>query len=151
MVTGRCWTGLVNTVPGFEPIPEDQVMWLGVRDMDPSEAALVQESSGWFLSPPKVRSSLDPVLRALAHQVDEVYLHIDLDVLDPSEGRANALAAPDGLTTKDMQLVLQGICRHLRVSALALTAYDPSFDEDGQVRRAAVGMLDTVLSPGPDP
>jgi arginase len=146
MVTGRCWTGLVKTVPGFEPIPEDQIVWLGVRDMDPREAALVEESKGRFLSPTQVRSSLDPVLRALARRVDEVYLHVDLDVLDPSEGRANALAAPDGLTTEDMERALQGIGGPLRISAVALTAYDPSFDEDGRVGRAAVGMLDTVLS-----
>ncbi len=54
--------------------------------------------------------------------VEEAYVHIDLDVLDPSVGRANSFAAPGGLTQEDLVNALRQIKRRCRVGAAALTA-----------------------------
>jgi len=34
IATGRCWTGLAATVPGFTPVAEENVVLVGARDLD---------------------------------------------------------------------------------------------------------------------
>lgn len=148
MLTGRCWTQLTGAVPGFRPVPEDRVVTLGTRDVDPLEAPPLDGSDVTVLAPAQVRSSLEEALNELRGRVDGAYVHIDLDVLDPSEGRANHLALPDGLTLAEMKAALSVIAGSFPVRAVALTAYDPSLDDDGRVRRAAFDLLDTILGSG---
>ena len=145
IVTGRCWGELVTRVTGFEPVPERHVCLLGARDLDPLEADLLERCEITFHGPAQVRSGVESSLRHLSERVDQVYVHVDLDVLDPSEGRANWLAAPDGLTLAEVQGAIRAIGSLSSIGGLALTAYDPSFDENGAVCRAAFELIDTVL------
>ncbi len=145
ILTGHCWRELANSVPGFQPVPEENVFLLGVRDVDRPESARLEASRIRCLTPQRVRSALRSELAALRDRVEDVYLHLDLDVLDPSEGRANALAAPDGLTLSALREAVRLIAELFRVRAVAVSAYDPSFDEGGSVCRAAFDLLDTVV------
>ncbi len=146
IVTGRCWRQLAATVPGFRPVPEHNVVLLGTRDLDPLEQQLLADSEITVLGPAQVRADLTNALDALRTHTRDVYVHLDLDVLDPKEGHANALAAPDGLRLDEMRSALQQIRREFRVRAVALTAYDPAYDPDGRVCRAAFALLQTLLA-----
>ncbi len=97
------------------------------------------------LPPEELRAELDGSLALLEGAVDLAYVHIDLDVLDPSEGRANILAAPGGLTLPDTLDAVSAIGRRFPIGGAALTAYDPSFDEDGRVSRAAFRLAAAIL------
>jgi len=72
-------------------------------------------------------------------------VHLDLDVLDPSVGRANAYAAPQGLTVDDVIQTVRQVEAFVPVGALALTAYDPAFDAEGSVLAAALRIAESVL------
>nr|WP_239522864.1 arginase family protein [Geodermatophilus normandii] len=41
MVLGRCWQAATATVPAFTPLPEEQVVLVGARDLDPPRADVV--------------------------------------------------------------------------------------------------------------
>jgi arginase len=139
---GRCWRQLTGKLPGFAPVDEANVVLLGTRDLDALEAAALAESPVTVLRPTEVRSRLDATLDALRGRVRDVYVHVDLDVLDPAtEGRANAFAAPDGLTLDEVAAVIRRAARDFHVRGAGLTAYDPAFDEDGRVCRAALTLL----------
>jgi arginase len=145
MATGRCWTQLLARLPGFEPVAPANVVLIGARDLDPIEASLLAESPVALIRPADVDTGLAPALDALRGRVRDVYVHIDLDVLDPaSHGRANALAAPDGLGVGQVASALHAIAHHFRVRGAALTAYDPAVDADGRVCRAALALLGAV-------
>ncbi len=144
-LAGRCWTHLAASVPGLEPVPERHMRLLGVRDLDPLEAELLESSDVRSLPPEELRAELDGSLALLEGAVDLAYVHIDLDVLDPSEGRANILAAPGGLTLPDTLDAVSAIGRRFPIGGAALTAYDPSFDEDGRVSRAAFRLAAAIL------
>jgi arginase len=86
----------------------------------------------------------------------EAYLHVDLDVLDPSEGRANGYAAPDGLSVSSLRDAVRCIQQRLPLGAAALTAYDPGIDSSDRIARAAVDLAVLMVcgdgemrSPGP--
>ena len=100
-LTGACWQALAATVPGFRPVPERNVLLVGVRDLDDYQRKRLQESEisvSW--------GGGDPVLEAFDPGASRMYLHVDLDSLDPSVGQANEFSAPDGLSLGRV-LVLQ--------------------------------------------
>jgi arginase len=138
MLTGRCWRPLTRSLSGFEPVPDEQVALIGTRDVDPLEEELLR-ASRIHRVPPSELARLDSVVHSLVG-CGEVYLHIDLDVLDPSEGRANGYAAPGGLSVDALHDAVRCIQRRLPVGAAALTAYDPAADAAGSIVRAAIDL-----------
>ena len=142
--TGRCWTQLASSIPGFQPVNDRNVLLLGARDLDPLEVSALNSSDVMRLAPEQLRRSLDSELDALRARVRTVYVHVDLDVLDPSVGKVNSYSAPGGLTLEELRATLGGIVQRFRVGAVALTAYDPAYDRDGRVARAAFDVLETV-------
>ena len=96
-MTGRCWPALAAAIPGFAPLAESCVTLLGARDLDPLEAAALEASDVRLVPPADLRTGLrigDRGLRAPA--AGPAYLHLDLDVMDPSEGRVNMLRRAGG-------------------------------------------------------
>ena len=70
-----------------------------------------------------------------------ISLHVDLDVLDPAYGRANAYAVAPGISPEELVAAVRAVTRKHELAALTLSAYDPSCDEDGRVRDAAKAVL----------
>lgn len=146
LVTGRCWRAVAASVPGFEPVSPEHVVLVGARDFDPAERAAL-ESTAVTLVPPDVvhergtAAALEPHLAALRAGVRRLYLHLDLDVLDPREATANQFTAPDGLTITEVADALRLIARRGPIAAAALTAYDPSHDPDDRALNAAFQLL----------
>ena len=129
MLTGSGWETLRETVDGIRTVPERNVVLAGARDLDPREqerlaAAEVLRADA---------STLDAALADLRTRVDAVYVHVDFDVLDPSEGIANELAVEDGFTAAELEHAFDSISARFEIPAAAFTAYDPRFDEAGRV------------------
>ena len=146
IATGRCWTAMAATVPGFRTIPDANVCLIGPRDLDPAEADLLRASAATVLSPADLPTRLGDTLDALRTRAGTVYLHIDLDVLDPSEGRANSFAAPGGLLLSQVLELIDTIRGRFQIGAVALTAYDPTCDPEGRIAAASGAILNAVLS-----
>jgi arginase len=145
MLNGRCWSRLARTVPGFTPAAERTTCLLGARDLDPLEAEVIADSSLRVLPPTRIATDLPAVLADLSSHVTRAYLHVDLDVLDPSEGRANEFAADGGVSLVALQDAIRTIGRALPIHAAAITAYDPRLDGDGRIRAAATTVAKTVI------
>jgi arginase len=139
-LVGRCWTSLSAGVPGFAPVEERNVVLVGARDLDPAEAALLSASGLTHLRPEEVATRLDAVLEDLSRRVDRLYVHVDLDVLDRSAGLVNAYSGGPGLTTSELVVAIRMAGRLCRVAAGAITAFDPEYDSDGRVARAAIDV-----------
>jgi len=145
-LTGRCWNRLLQDLEGFRPTPDHHVCLVGVRDLDDAERVLIQSSDIHSCPPASLSTSLTRAIGSMGRSAKGTYLHFDLDVLDPSVGRANALAAPDGLTVGQSTAAIAAIGDVLPIRAAALTAYDPAFDTAGTVQEAAFTVLDAILA-----
>jgi len=151
MVVGRCWQNAMSTIPGFHPIPEPATAIVGVRDLDDWEAKDLDESEITCISASTVRSEgiHNPIacfLPGLSSRVAHVYLHIDLDVLDPLLWPANHYNAPVGLEAKDVLTAIKCIGRHVRIAGAGLGSYDPAFDPQGDTAGVAIDLLDALIS-----
>ena len=84
----------------------------------------------------------------LSRRVRNVYLHVDLDALDPAQGRANEYAAPGGLSLETLTDAIALVGEWLEVRAAAVTAYDPALDVHGDVAHAAVAVAAAAADAG---
>jgi arginase len=144
IITGRCWKQLTVTVPGFAPVPDERVFLVGTRDLDSLEARLLNESNIDVIEPKTIRSDLARTLNSIGQHVDEMYVHLDLDVLDSGVASANSYARSGGLTLEDVEYVLSEIARDFRITAVTLSAYDPAADTSGDAARAAIRLISSA-------
>jgi arginase len=159
-LTGRCLRPLTQQTPGFA-VPGANVAHLGARDLDAAEEDALAASPIARLDVPALRdpTALSSLLADLGGRVDALYLHVDLDVLDPREAPANtfvapvpsadtpgaASPAPDGLTADQLVQVVCTIASAIPVEAVTLSAYDPAADPAGRVPPIAARVLRAVL------
>jgi arginase len=145
MVTGHCWKQLTGSVPGFVPVPEENIVLIGARDFDPQEMHVLSASRVMLLTSAMIRqgkNALDEMLPGL----QSVYLHIDLDVIDPEYVKVNGYSTPGGLMPEDLYNVVEQVMKKFTISALAFTAYDPSFDPEHKIHQVVTRIIDIVLS-----
>lgn len=150
VLTGRCWQAPVAMVPGYRCLPDARLLHVGGRDLDPAEVELL--NSGTI---PRVDGStfaaqgadaLAAPLKALARDVDAVYLHLDLDVHDAETARFSPYAAPDGPSPEQVRQAVAAIAAQVPIAAAALTAYAPDHDTDGTACTIALELLETVAT-----
>jgi arginase len=139
MLTGTGWERLRA---GLTTVPEAHVVHVGGRDFDAGELERLERSGvGVVRRPP-----LDDALDELRERVDAVYLHVDLDVLDPSVGRANEYAAEDGLSLDELVAAIDAIHARFEVPAAALTAYNPDCDPERAIPAAARILFEHLVA-----
>ncbi len=142
--TGRCWRNLARTVPGFVAVSDENVALVGARALDQDEEMALQASGISTIAVATVReqgvrAALDKVLTRLPAK--QLYLHIDLDVLDLGEARVNPFSCEGGLTVAELLEIVQMVASRKPLAAAAITAYDPSSDEDGRGLQAAALLV----------
>ncbi|HEY2897999.1 MAG TPA: arginase family protein [Gemmatimonadaceae bacterium] len=148
MVTGHCWRALTAQVPGFAPVPESQVLMIGTRDVDPLERERLEASFirvGAAIA--DIEGEVDRITKAAG--VSEVYLHLDLDTLDASEGRANDYAVAGGLMRSDLFKAIDAIGSRATMRAASITAYDPACDAGERIGRIAIEAAMRIVGATP--
>ena len=143
MLAGQCWYHLARSVPGFAPLSGERIVLVGARDVEPDEAGLLQRIAVNRVSRPEDLAPALDLLQTHA-EIDGVYVHLDLDVIDPRVATANRWAPPGGLDVASMAYALAEVRRTMPIKAVGLASYSPETDRDGRALRAALTMIDTV-------
>ena len=149
VAAGHALHNLRKTAGLEEPLPMSDIVWGGVRDLDPLEAARFGEHDAQQFSVSDIRE-LSPNLRAridaLAERVDLIYVHVDMDVLDPAEVPGHGLTVPNGPTSTDLAEAIALMFRNPKTVALGIASTPAgSLDPDGVSRQAALNL--TLGSP----
>ncbi|WP_421709572.1 arginase family protein [Algihabitans sp.] len=151
VLTGRAWTRLAQSVPGFTPLPDARLILAGVRDLDPDEKALLTRSAISVVNDATIRkagaeAALGPVLTELSKRIGSLHLHLDLDVHDAAVAPANHFRPLGGLTPAEVGAVIEATVARLPLGSLAVTAYDPSVDPSGITAAAAIDHVRRAVS-----
>lgn len=137
MLTGRGWQALRGTIPGHRPIPERNVILAAARDLEPYQRRRLEQSELRTIAGEIDLDRFEEAVAELSRNVDRVYLHVDLDSLDIEEARANKYAAPGGPSLDRLSQCIRFACERLTIAGAAITAYDPSLDDDERALKAA--------------
>ena len=140
---GRAWHRLAENIPGFAPIPGNRILLFGARDVEPAEQSLL-EAAG--VRRAATLAQLQKQLPILTREINQIYLHVDLDVLDPKEATANLWTPPNGITRDCLLECIAEIRKQTRVVALGVGSYDPEVDRDGRALAAALAVAEAVFA-----
>lgn len=150
IATGRCFTSLGRTIPGFVPVPDRHILTVGMRALNPAEVESFAVSGIAQVSVAQVREGgLAEQLEALRSKVEHIYVHVDLDVIDPSVAPANYAAAAGGLHPEELTHALRAIKERFTVVASTLASYDPDYDPNARLLEVGFEVM-RVLSGGVD-
>ncbi|KAH0425018.1 arginase [Colletotrichum camelliae] len=131
MLAGQCWKGMLETVPGHRALSLDRLVHVGMRDVNHSERARVEEAGFdvvWGDTEKKVdfEAELSTVLRR--KQLRPTMVHFDVDSLDVSVGKANRFAAPGGLLEPDIVGCFREISRATDPVSLTVASFDLTYE-----------------------
>jgi arginase len=146
ILTGRCGPRLAARFIGFEPVPDRNVLLVGTRDLDVPEAAALADSEIVRI-PGKKMELLDGAIADLSQRVEYFYVHLDVDVLDESEGRANSYATGGGLSADALYAALHLLQRSGRISVASITSYDSACDLAGRISVIAENAAEILAGP----
>jgi arginase len=130
--------------PGLaDPIDPQQVVLVGARDLDPRERALLEESPVTVIADPL--EMLASVQNALERA--PVFVHLDLDVMDPESFPTTQVPAPGGLAAAELYDLLEAVAGEGEVIGVEVTAFDAPEDELERQNAASVAahVLDPLL------
>ncbi len=149
VAAGLCLTRL-RLKTGLDPaLPTRYIVFGGLRDVDPLEQELLDRSDCAFLSVDDLRRTspeLDRQMERLGRLTDVIYVHIDMDVLDPSEVRGHSLNVPLGPTSRELAVVIERMFRHPRVGAIGIASLPfGERDPDGLSLKAAYRLIEGAL------
>jgi arginase len=149
--TGDCWRALAASIPEFKPVLPDRIVLVGGHDFDPEETSRLVRSrlalvNAADISSRGLRDALGPALDQLKTRSRRIYVHIDVDVLDPKEARANELATAGGLTVQEVEEAVALLRSQFEVAGVGIASYNPLCDPDGSVRRAVFRLLAALLA-----
>ena len=149
VAAGHALHNLRRTTGLEEPLPMSHIMWGGVRDLDPLEADRFREYEVRQVSVEDIREINDNFrnqFNALANEVDVVYVHVDMDVLEPDEVPGHGLTVPNGPSSKALGAAIGVMFENPKTVALGI-ASTPSFnrDTDGRSRQAALNLVEGAI------
>ena len=149
IAAGHALHNVRKTTGLAEPLPMSNIVWGGVRDLDPLEADRFTQYEVQQFSVQDVRelsANLKKQMDDLADRVDVVYVHIDMDVLDPAEVPGHDLTVADGPSSKDLAAAMTLMFENPKTVALGI-ASTPSFnlDPDGVSRQAALNLIEGAI------
>jgi arginase len=124
---------------GDAAVPLERVILAGIRDVEPSEDALMRDRGIRSLFAEDLEASDGLVGAVRETGATRVYVHIDLDVLDPSvlTGLSNPL--PFGLSIESLTGAITALRGEFTIAGATIAGFSPSSPE------AAIDDLPSIL------
>ena len=140
MVTGRAGTTLTGSI-GMRAIPDASCALIGARDVEPAESDALAASG-------VRRIALDELATA-ALPPSPWYVHLDVDVIDPSHLAPLRFPAPGGATVAQIADALETIVTRGTVAALGLACtFAASAFSAGNPLEPLMPLISALASPG---
>lgn len=135
LMDGDCFGLMDNPLP----LASAQVVHVGGRDIDGAEEAFMESCDIARITVEDVREDASVVARAVeATGRSNVYVHLDLDVLDPAEFPNTPLPVAGGLAAVELLAVLESLA-HMTVG-IGIYEYAPTGEK--------VAMIDRIFKMG---
>jgi arginase len=134
VATGRALQRMRLDAKLDPPLPDRYVVMGGVRLTDPLEQHMLDESRIEQVSVDDLRRSSPAVfaqLDRLSKTTDKLYIHIDMDVLDPPEVMGHGNKVPGGPSSEELAKLFEAIFRRYPTASAIGFATIPPTDESG--------------------
>lgn len=128
--------------------PENVVL-IGIRDLDPRERSRLRESGCSVFTMREVDELgmygvLQKGLDKLAH-LERIHVSLDMDSIDPNEAPGVGTPVPGGLSYREAQLLMETVCDTGRLSSLDIMETNPILDISNQTAQIAVSLTASLF------
>lgn len=146
MIAGLCWNNLLLQIPHYQPIPISSILHLGGRHFYTEEKEFISQTGLNILPASLLLSNQENLVASAFEKLNtkKVYIHIDLDVLDPTISPANEYAIGDGLSKEKMLALLQKIGETYTIVGCGFASYDPQYD-NGQLTESVIALCNKIV------
>lgn len=148
-LTGRGAPELVDLGRPGPKLPPEDVVLIGLRDIDHEEGRLIRESG---ITAYTMRDLDERGIGAIAREallklghLDRIHVSLDLDGLDPREAPGVGTPVPGGITYREAHLLMEILADSGRVASLDLVEINPILDARNQTADLAVELAASLL------
>ncbi|MGI5430800.1 arginase family protein [Streptomyces sp. CA-179760] len=132
---------------GLRPVRSlsaDRVVLAGARSLDPGERDFVERRGMRHIGVEHLTQPGPLLALVRATGAEAIYVHIDLDVLDPQIFPAVGTPEPGGLGVEDLLAAVRALTNEFTLAGIALTEYERTEDtgqEEAVLRRIVDGLF----------
>lgn len=132
---------LLTKIFGHKPqLREEQIAIFGARDLDPPEKEMLRRSNIHLYTMDRVRElgaerAIMEAAEKLSRFCDKIYVHVDIDVLEPTEMKAIHMSVPNGMTLAECARVLRNVRKIGKLCGLAVMVFNARKDQKGTEAR----------------
>ncbi len=109
-----------------DAVPPSRVVLAAARSFDPPEEEFVAEHGIPIVSPDGLSDPESLVAAVRATGADAVYVHVDLDALDPSAIAGNAHPEPFGVSVADLTAAITRLRGAFPLAGASIAGYSPA-------------------------
>ena len=144
-VAGRGPTNLTNIFGHRPQLPEESIVLFGTRDLDDPEKAALHNSKVTVISANEIRETggsqaMRKAIQTLKPHVDTIYVHMDVDVLDPAEMSAQILPVPNGISLVECGSALETAASSGMLCGAAFMVFNARKDPNQSEARKIIGI-----------
>jgi arginase len=115
----------------FSTLRPAQVIMAGLRDLDPPEAEYIEKNDIAILTVPDIERDLEKASRLVREKgFRNLYIHIDLDVLDSGKCPWALCLTPDGLDYSILMVLLHNLKAKFNLVGISIVELRPTGDMD---------------------
>lgn len=131
-------------------VKAENIVLLGVRDLDPGERLFIREQGIKIFSPEDIyqqgiSSVIEETIAYLTKRCDGIHLSFDLDVIDPREACGVGTPVADGVDMKNNLEAMSLLAQHNIITSAEFVELNPLLDKDGQTAAAANALIRALL------
>lgn len=135
VAAGKCLHRLRRQNHLEQPLRAQDIVMMGLRDLDLLEREAIVEDRVVTVTEQDLIScspAMHRAIESLSLREDAVYVHVDLDILDPGVAPAAGLPSPGGLDGQQLGRAVKAMMEYPDVSALSLVSYRADADRRGR-------------------
>lgn len=149
VVAGLMGRGPESLMVGDRCLQPDQIVMIGVRDLDPLERLALRNSGIKVLTMRDIdENGMAQVVHAALNvlgNVDAIHVSFDMDSLDPAVAPGVGTPVPGGLSYREAHLLMEMLADDGRVRSLDIVEINPILDTANGTAEVAVSMAASLL------
>ena len=135
-------------------VPEENVVWVGLRDLDDAEADRIDESGATAFTMTDidrrgVAAVMADALEVVTDGVDGVHVSLDLDWLEPTEAPGVGTPVAGGVTYREAHFALELLAEHTEaesvVRSMDVVEVNPILDHRNETAELATELVASAL------
>lgn len=128
-------------------IQSENILLIGLRKIDQIEQDFLDKNKIKYLLMSDITDIKDLInqINKFMERFKNIYLSLDIDVLDPLEAPGTGYLEKDGIKLNDLKFILKNILNS-KIKRIDLVEVNPTLDKVNKTINAAKGILNLIIS-----